>query len=265
MNTKTTYTKPSFKFWSASELNAIQAKMSGGGGYTPPTSYKVHILFSPIVLSGIKIPFDHAALFVSYSGTDYGYFYSYAADPSAGVGLISGTDGYLATARSSNSGHVQQQVYYSSILSTGKVYVDKISDGSISHGYDDGYYCAINFTTTSDIATGLKNYGNTQLGTNGTYKLLWSNCYDKAQAILATRNILVEYDWSGTALFIAGAITAIGIASPLLAAALSVSVGIGTIAAGHLNIPNKVYENFIRVQRNGTTLPSSGKNMFRAR
>lgn len=38
---RTPYEKPTISYWSAEELNRIEAKMSGGGGgaYTPPTTY----------------------------------------------------------------------------------------------------------------------------------------------------------------------------------------------------------------------------------
>ncbi len=259
---RASYEKPTVTYWPAEELNSIEAKMSGGGGGSP-ISYKVHILFSAIRVDNLALPFDHAALFVSCSGTDYGYFYGYIANPAAGVGLISGTDGYLATA--CTSGGAQRQIYYSGITSTGTV-LAKLLDGNEPKVDDDkGYYRAINFAVTRDSALALRDYANGMLGWHGTYKLLWSNCYDKAQEILATQGISIEYDWGGTVAFVTAAVSAVALVSPLLAGALATSLAAGTLDAGHLNIPNQVYDGFVRAQRNGSTLPSSGKSAFRSR
>jgi hypothetical protein len=269
------YVKPTFKRISAEEVESIASAVGSAPPPPPPPpgSYNIHILFSAIKIFGIKLPFDHAALFISYGGNDYGYFYSFGANQGAGAYIILGTPGYLSTACDQDvwddEGHPQHQIYYSTIVSTGEVYIDKIPSSGLGYGEDEGYYRSINFTVPSGNEIYLRTAAEVKRVLAGEYMLLWKNCYDKACEILATRNIVVEYDWTGTAVFITEAIIAVAALSPPLAFALEISLLAGTVAEGQLDIPNMAYDAFIQVSMNGNPLPppsgSQSRTPFRER
>lgn len=96
------------------------------------------------------------------------------------------------------------------------------------------YYRSINFTVNRDVALELIDYAIDKQGFNGTYQLLWNNCYDKVSEILETQRIEIEYDWTGTVEFIAQTVAAIAVVSPTFAATMTTSVAAGTAIEGHL-------------------------------
>lgn len=297
------YTRPLVEVISADILNSTRSYMSsgggsgggGGGGVTPtPITYtNACLLFSGIRIPGINalIPIDHSALFVGRSDGS-GYFFSFAGDPSAGVGVVEGTDGFLSTAVSHNGNaegypllKPKMMTTYGSITQLGKVFTDFIDvrDGA----YDIGYYRRIRIPINNVIGSALVGYAQSyrtecaqrvddSLAGYGNYSgittcfsLLYHNCYNAASDLLGLLGIEIDYSNAEAYAVLAAACTLLTAYNVSWGAALAAHVAALSVNGDFPDIPNCVFDGLVQVTRNGSTVCSASdpgvKHEFRGR
>ena len=279
------YSKPDLHYWTAEQLDSVEATMSGGGGWIPTVDYvAVYLLFSPIVIEGFDTSLDHAAFFLERSDGS-GLFYSFASDTDNGLALVNGCDGRLSTCVNTMGASISitlQSVMECNVNGSPNFKSDLMeinNDPPFAIKANDApYYRYLKipisgFAFHEQIGNGINDNALDIRNTNNSnprqYSLLWSNCCDCALECLreTDRPITIDYD-NTNAVAMAAAVAAAMTLSPIgLIRNLGIALSARLLVEGAPTIPNLVYDEVAAVSVDGQALGTTGysKCEYRAR